>query len=279
MTDDAIARGSRRIFLDTETTGSSAADRVIEIGLVETIGTRLTGRSLEGRFYPDGRPVDFWATRVHGISDRDLLGKPRLAEALPRILDFVGEARIFAHNAAFDSRMLEAELALCGLPGLGRDRYVCTVKLARRAFPGVPVGVDALLERLMPGVRRGRHSALEDARLVAMMSAAFLPERDEDLFRDRPRAGAGAPRAAASRRAPLPARGAGVSPELAAGIAAATTGDDAYDLRTGGRDAWSSVAGLCERRVASSLRWMCRGLGPELAAARERMFEGDSLSP
>ncbi|PZO57201.1 MAG: hypothetical protein DI635_16790 [Pseudoxanthomonas suwonensis] len=268
MTDDAIALGSRRIFLDTETTGSSAADRVIEIGLVETIGTRL---------------------------------KPRLAEALPRILDFVGEARIFAHNAAFDSRMLEAELALCGLPGLGRDRYVCTVKLARRAFPGVPVGVDALLERLMPGTRRGRHSALEDARLVAMMSAAFLPERDEDLFRDRPRAGAGAPRAAAPR-APLPARGAGVSPELAAGIAAATTGDDAYDLRTGGRDAWSSVdpdvaravviasgvdeaeidaavAGLCERRVASSLRWMCRGLGPELAAARERMFEGDSPSP
>lgn len=292
------APGSPRVVFDTETTGGTEEDRIIEIGLVEVIGNMPTGREYHRRFNPQGRPIHWGAQRVHGIRYRDLRDKPFFKNCIGEILDFIGDRRLYAHNAAFDARMLNAELALAGRPRLHPRRFVDTVTIAKRAWPGQRCGMDALIERLMPDRRRGQHSALEDAQLLAAMMPHFVPVHDQEV--DALLKGRGnAPRnPAAATQQPaavvVPALGQGMKEGVAEAIARAVTVEEAAALRTFGSDGWSKASRtqlievLAPRHAAdvllgaiadldggsgdAALRWVCRGLPLDLAVGRERVY-------
>ena len=162
----------RQIVLDTETTGLEAGrgHRIIEIGCVELIERRLTGRSFHRYLNPE-RAIDPGAIAVHGIRDEFLLDKPRFAEIAHEWLEFVRGAELLIHNAAFDVGFLDAELALAG-PQHGRVAdhagIVDTLAMAREKYPGQKNTLDALCKRLgVDNTRRELHGALLDARLLA----------------------------------------------------------------------------------------------------------------
>ena len=161
----------RIVFLDTETTGLRVEDghRVIEIGCIELIGRRLSGRDLHLYFNPE-REVDEGAAAVHGMRLADLLDKPTFAQEADRILEFLEGAQVVIHNAAFDEGFLNAELAACQRPGL-RTRVaeiVDSLVLARQLHPGKRNSLDALCERYeVSNKHRVHHGAKLDAQLLA----------------------------------------------------------------------------------------------------------------
>ena len=111
----------RQVVLDTETTGldPEQGHRIIEIGGVELVNRRLTGRRLHYYLQPD-RDIDDGALEVHGITRDFLQGKPRFAEVHSDILAFVGDAEVIIHNAPFDVGFIDHELARLGDPSLHR---------------------------------------------------------------------------------------------------------------------------------------------------------------
>lgn len=162
---------SRQIFLDTETTGLSpeSGDRIVEIGCVEMVNRRLTGRHLH--FYINPQRLNSEdAVRVHGLTDEFLADKPTFAALADEIIDYCTGAEVIIHNAAFDIGFLDAELALCG-KGKFKD-YVTGVidslLMAREMFPGKSNNLDALCRRLeVDNSHRTLHGALMDAELLA----------------------------------------------------------------------------------------------------------------
>jgi DNA polymerase-3 subunit epsilon len=162
----------RQIILDTETTGLEVqrGHRVIEIGCVELVQRRRTGREFHTYLNPD-RAIDEGARAVTGIADEFLLDKPRFGEIAAEFLAFVDGAEIIAHNASFDVGFLDAELARAGVdnPHLGaRAQVLDTLVLAREKFPGQRNSLDALCKRLeIDNSHRGLHGALLDANLLA----------------------------------------------------------------------------------------------------------------
>lgn len=161
----------RQIFLDTETTGLSAAtgDRIIEIGCVELVNRRLTGNNLHYYLNP-GRDSHEDALKVHGITTEFLRDKPRFDAVVEELLAYLQGAHIIIHNAAFDLGFLNKELELVQRPPL--DTYVAsvvdTLVMAKEMFPGKRNNLNALCERL--GVDysgRTLHGALLDAELLA----------------------------------------------------------------------------------------------------------------
>ncbi|MEO7065009.1 MAG: DNA polymerase III subunit epsilon [Dokdonella sp.] len=162
----------RQVILDTETTGLEVqrGHRVIEIGCVEMVQRRPTGRTFHHYLNPD-RAIDEGARAVTGISDEFLLDKPRFGEIAAAFLEFIDGAEVIAHNASFDIGFLDAELARAGveLPKL-RERVsvLDTLALAREKFPGQRNGLDALCKRLgVDNSHRELHGALLDANLLA----------------------------------------------------------------------------------------------------------------
>jgi DNA polymerase-3 subunit epsilon len=161
----------RIVFLDTETTGLRVEDghRVIEIGCIELIGRRLSGRDLHLYFNPE-REVDEGAAAVHGMRLADLRDKPTFAQEADRILEFLEGAQVVIHNAAFDEGFLNAELAACQRPGLrtGVAEIVDSLVLARQLHPGKRNSLDALCERYeVSNKHRVHHGAKLDAQLLA----------------------------------------------------------------------------------------------------------------
>jgi len=162
----------RQIVLDTETTGLEVqrGHRVIEIGCVELVQRRRTGREFHTYLNPE-REIDEGARAVTGISDEFLLDKPRFAEIAREFLDFIDGAEVIAHNAAFDIGFLDAELQRAGIDGPGlaaRVPVLDTLALAREKFPGQRNSLDALCKRLeIDNSHRGLHGALLDASLLA----------------------------------------------------------------------------------------------------------------
>ena len=127
-------------------------------------------------------PAD--AERVHGLSAAFLKGKPRFAdpEVAQAFLEFVGEAPLVAHNAAFDRAFVNWELGLAGLPDLPEPRWVDTLALARRRFPGMQNSLDALCKRFKISlVEREKHGALIDARLLAAVYLELSGGRERGL--------------------------------------------------------------------------------------------------
>jgi DNA polymerase-3 subunit epsilon len=161
----------RQIFLDTETTGLSAVqgDRIVEIGLVEMLNRRLTGRTLHHYLNP-GRSSHPDALKVHGLTDEFLADKPTFERIAGELLDFVSGAEVVIHNAEFDLGFLDAELARLGRPRFAGHvgRVVDSLLLAREAFPGKGNSLDALCRRLeVDNTGRDLHGALLDAGLLA----------------------------------------------------------------------------------------------------------------
>ena len=162
----------RQIVLDTETTGlePELGHRIIEIGCVELVNRRATGRTFHRYLNPE-REIDDAALAVHGISRTELDGQPRFAEIHGELLAFVADAELVIHNAEFDVAFLDAELGR--VPGeTRRVASVCqildTLALAREMHPGQRNSLDALCKRYeVDNSHRELHGALLDARILA----------------------------------------------------------------------------------------------------------------
>jgi DNA polymerase III epsilon subunit family exonuclease len=138
----------REIVLDTETTGLDPLNghRIVEIGCLELVNHIPTARHFHRYVNPEC-DIAAEAVAVHGLTREKLSDKPVFAEIAADFLDFIGDARLVIHNADFDVGFINAELGRLGLPPMPADRALCTVKLARRRFPGSPASLDALCRR------------------------------------------------------------------------------------------------------------------------------------
>lgn len=176
----------REIIFDTETTGLNPAsgDRMVEIGCIEMVGRVETGRTFHCYFNPD-RAMPAEAQAVHGLSDIFLSDKPRFADKVDDLLDFIGDARLVAHNAGFDFGFLNAELERCGRAAVCYSRMVDTLALARTRHPGAKHSLDALCTRY--GVDRSHrvlHGALLDAELLTHVYIELMGGRQIGLGLD-----------------------------------------------------------------------------------------------
>jgi DNA polymerase-3 subunit epsilon len=161
----------RQVVLDTETTGlePEQGHRIIEIGCVEVIRRRKTGRTFHRYLRPD-REVDRGALQVHGITNEFLAQQPRFEEIAEELLEFIGGAELVIHNAAFDVAFLNAELKRLS----GQRRQVAdlcsvldTLLLARQMHPGQRNSLDALCKRYtVDNSHRELHGALLDAQIL-----------------------------------------------------------------------------------------------------------------
>jgi DNA polymerase-3 subunit epsilon len=165
----------RQVVLDTETTGlyPDQGHRIIEIGCVEVVNRRATGRHFHEYLNPE-REIDAGAAAVHGITMEQLASKPRFAEVAPRLLEFIDGAELVIHNAPFDVAFLDREFARWA-DGAGaepivvrtRCRVLDTLALAREMHPGQRNGLDVLCKRYsIDNSHRQLHGALLDARLL-----------------------------------------------------------------------------------------------------------------
>ncbi len=162
----------RQIILDTETTGLEhrQGHRIIEIGCVEMINRKLTGNNFHQYLNPD-REIDQGAIEVHGITNEFLADKPRFADISDSLIDYLKDAELVIHNAAFDVGFLDAEFAKLdqGLPAV---EDVCgvhdTLLQARKQFPGQRNDLDSLCRRFeINNSHRELHGALLDAEILA----------------------------------------------------------------------------------------------------------------
>lgn len=167
----------RQIVLDTETTGIGAetGHRIIEIGCVEMIERRLTGRHFHVYLNPE-RPVDEGAFKVHGISDGFLKDKPLFFSVVDEFLQFIHDSELIIHNAPFDVGFLEAELKR--LQWKKKLADYCTVldtlEFARKKHPGQRNSLDALCKRYdVDNANRQLHGALLDAEILARVYLAM----------------------------------------------------------------------------------------------------------
>ena len=172
----------RQIILDTETTGLSAEDghRIIEIGCVELVDRRPSGRTLHLYLNPE-RDIDAGALAVHGLSRERLKDEPLFAQVAERLVDFVAGAEVLIHNAPFDVSFLDAELSRLGMRAFTEwtAAVTDTLTLARRVHPGRRNTLDALCERYgVANAHRTFHGALLDAQLLADVYLAMTRGQD-----------------------------------------------------------------------------------------------------
>lgn len=177
----------RQVVLDTETTGLEwrQGERVIEIGCVELVGRRLTGRHFH-RYLNPQRAIGAGAQAVHGLTDEFLADKPKFTEIADELLEFVRDAELIIHNAPFDVGFLDNELALLGRESLkeGCDSITDTLRMAREMRPGKKNGLDALcVEFGVDNSGRQLHGALLDAELLAEVYLA-MTRGQESLMMD-----------------------------------------------------------------------------------------------
>ena len=175
---------SRSVLFDTETTGIDplTGDRVIEVAALELIRDLPSGKSFHRVIDPE-RDVPEGATRIHGFTRGDLIGKPRFADIVDDMLAFFGDDPLVAHNAAFDFGFINAELARLRLPSLHPSRMVDTLAMARSKFPGLPNSLDALCRRFDIDLsERTTHNALLDCKLLAQVYIELTGGRQRGLL-------------------------------------------------------------------------------------------------
>lgn len=173
----------REIVLDTETTGldPNTGDRLVEIGAVELKGHMPTGETYHQYIFPE-RSVPQEAVNVHGLDDAFLRDKPVFKRVAQDFLDFIGDAKLIIHNAAFDMKFLNAELGWVGLPTIPWERAVDTLDIARKKFPGSPASLDALCRRYgIDNSARTLHGALLDSEILADVYLELIGGRQPDL--------------------------------------------------------------------------------------------------
>ncbi len=174
---------TRAVLFDTETTGLDPAQghRVLEIAALELINDLPTGQYFHTLIDPE-RDVPEEVVRVHGITARDVAGKPRFAAIAEELLAFFGAGPLIAHNAPFDFGFLDAEFRRIGAPALDRGRMVDTLALAKTRFPGLPNSLDALCRRFGIDLSaRTTHNALLDCRLLAEVYVELTGGRQRGL--------------------------------------------------------------------------------------------------
>ena len=161
----------RQIFLDTETTGLSAAKghRIIEIGAVEIIDRKLTGNDYQTYLNPE-RKIDPGSINIHGITNEFISDKPLFKEILKDLLSYISDSEIIMHNAPFDTSFLDNEFSLAGMQKKLVD--LCSIQdslvIAREMHPGKRNSLDALCTRYdVDNSNRDLHGALIDAKLLA----------------------------------------------------------------------------------------------------------------
>ena len=211
----------REIVLDTETTGldPNAGHRIVEIAGLELLHHIPTGRTFREFINPE-RDMPAEAERIHGLSEDFLKDKPLFAAIAPAFLDFIGDAKLVIHNAAFDMKFLNWELKTAGHPTLAMDRAVDTVTMARERFPGAQVNLDALCRRFeIDNSARTFHGALLDCELLAEVYLELRGGRQPGLVLDSERRRAGGAAAPVDRTA-RPARPHAPTPEEEAAHAA-----------------------------------------------------------
>ena len=175
--------GIREIVLDTETTGLDPRQghRVVEIGCLELINHIPTTQHFHRYINPECDISDE-AVAVHGLTRERLSKEPVFAAIAGEFLDFIGDSKLIIHNADFDVGFLNYELAALGFPPMPPDRATCTVKMARRRFPGAPASLDALCRRFgVDNSGRTLHGALLDAQLLAECYVELLGGRQQGL--------------------------------------------------------------------------------------------------
>ena len=116
------------------------------------------------------------------MGDDFLRDKPKFAEVGQAFLDFVGDAKLVIHNAAFDIKFLNAELGWMGLPSIPWDQAIDTLEIARRKFPGSPASLDALCRRFnIDNSSRTLHGALLDSEILAEVYLELIGGRQPDF--------------------------------------------------------------------------------------------------
>ncbi len=159
----------REIILDVETTGLEAhnGDRVTEVGCVELEDLLPTGRTYQTYVNPE-RDVPKVVQEITGLTEEFLRDKPLFADIASEVVDFIGDAPILAHNASLDRSFMDMELVRCGRPAYPLERWVDTLEIARKKFPGAYNSLDALCRRFDISLeQRTKHGALLDCQLLA----------------------------------------------------------------------------------------------------------------
>lgn len=168
----------REVVIDTETTGlDRKVDRVIEIGCVELVDLMPTGRNYHKYVNPQGQKVHPQAFKIHGIGDVFLSTKPTFKRIVDRFLEYIGDAPLVAHNAAFDIGMLNEELDRLGYAPL-KNEVIDTLEMAKKAKPRARHTLDALCSTYdVDNSKRKEHGALLDAGLLAEVYVEMLGGR------------------------------------------------------------------------------------------------------
>jgi DNA polymerase-3 subunit epsilon len=162
----------RQIILDTETTGlnAEAGDRIVEIGCVELLNRKLTGRNLHLYVNPE-RDSEEGALRVHGLTTEFLSDKPKFTVIAQELREYLQDAEeLIIHNAPFDIGFLNKEFELLNLAPVQQlvGKVVDSLAMAKELYPGKRNGLDALCDRLgVDNSNRKLHGALLDAELLA----------------------------------------------------------------------------------------------------------------
>ena len=159
----------------------SKGDRLVEIGCVELFNHLPTGVVFHCYVNPE-RDMPDEAFKIHGLSGEFLADKPLFAEVAADFLAFIGESPLVIHNAEFDMRFINAELARIGLQTLPMSRSIDTVAMARKRFPGAQANLDALCRRFeIDNAHRTRHGALLDSELLAEVYLQLIGGRQPGL--------------------------------------------------------------------------------------------------
>lgn len=173
----------REIVLDTETTGfdPETGDRIVEIGAIELNRHVPTGNTYHQYINPErAMPMD--AFEVHGLGDDFLADKPVFKTIAQAFVEFIGDAKLVIHNAAFDMKFINAELSWAGLAQIDWERAVDTLAIARTKFPGAPASLDALCRRYgIDTSARTLHGALLDSEILADVYLELIGGRQPDF--------------------------------------------------------------------------------------------------
>lgn len=166
----------RQVVLDTETTGLSAknGDRIVEVGCVEMVDRKLTGRHLHYFINPE-REIPAEVVAIHGIDNEKVKDAPKFRDIAVELWTWLEGAELVIHNAAFDMGFLNREYELFAQENsesFEKLESVCsvldTLKVAREKHPGSKVSLDALCKRYgIDNSHRTLHGALLDSEILA----------------------------------------------------------------------------------------------------------------
>ncbi len=176
----------REIVFDTETTGFEyvKGDRLIEIGAVELINHMPTGKIYHQYINPE-REVPEDAVKVHGLTYDFLKDFPTFDKVADEWLEFIGDAKLVAHNASFDMNFVNYELKQLSKSEMSWDNCIDTLEIARGLFPGARCSLDALCKRFeIDNSARSYHGALLDAQLLSEVYLELLGGKEPSLLLD-----------------------------------------------------------------------------------------------